>query len=140
MAEYRDQYAKLRAAGAEVAALSVDDVARSRAVTDELKIPFPILCDPRREVVTAFGVLNRGEKGGIAYPAVFVIDRARVMRFRVLETVGARVNPGDLVEMVRSVAGGVEPRALPRPARVWPGAMFLRAIYNSIRRGVKQPR
>ena len=138
MAEYRDHYAELRAAGAEVAALSVDEPARSRAVADDLKLPFTLLCDPRREVVTAFGVFNRAEKGGIAIPSVFVIDRAMVVRFRVLETVGTRVNPGDLVEIVRSVKGGAEPQALPRPARVWPGAMFLRATLNSFRRGIRQ--
>ena len=50
--------------GGQVAALSVDDPTRAEAMHAELQLNFPVLCDSQREVITAWGLLNRGEKGG----------------------------------------------------------------------------
>jgi peroxiredoxin len=138
LADYRDRYAELRGAGAEVVALSVDDRTRSEAMARELELPFPILCDPRREVVERWGLLNRAEKGGIAFPATFVIDRDRKVRFRSLEDVGRRASAPDMLTYVRALAGD-RAAAAPNQTRV-KGAMFLRAIGNMIRRGIKVPR
>jgi len=139
LADYRDRYAELRDAGADVVALSVDDRVRAQAMTRELALPFAILCDPGREVVTAWGLLNRAEKGGIAFPATFLIDRDRKVRYRSLESVGRRVSSDEMVSYVRATGANL-PVAEPRPARLNPGAMFLRAITNALRRGARQPR
>jgi peroxiredoxin len=138
LADYRDRYAELRGAGAEVVALSVDDRTRSEAMARELELPFPILCDPRREVIESWGLLNRAEKGGIAFPATFVIDRDRKVRFRSLENVGRRASAPDMLAYVRALAGDGA-AAAPHQTRV-KGAMWLRAIGNMIRRGIKVPR
>ncbi len=138
MADYRDRYAELRGAGAEVVALSVDDRTRSDAMARDLELPFPILCDPRREVIESWGLLNRAEKGGIAFPATFVIDRDRKVRFRSLENVGRRASAPDMLAYVRALAGDGA-AAAPHQTRV-KGAMWLRAIGNMIRRGIKVPR
>lgn len=141
MAEYRDAYQGLHDAGAEVVAVSVDDAERSAAVKHDLALPFPILSDRNRETVQAFGVFNKGEKGGIAVPSVFVIDRAMTVRFRVIESVATRVRPSDLIAWVRALAQTAEAETLPRPRTINPGLRgFLRAMRNSIRHGVKQPR
>ncbi len=139
MAEYRDRYAELRNAGAEVVALSVDDRTRSEAMARELELPFAVLCDPRREVVERWGLLNRAEKGGIAFPATFVIDRDRKVRFRSLENVGRRVSARDVLAYLRRLEGD-RAAVAPHQTRVKPGAMFLKAIRNAMRRGIKVPR
>jgi thioredoxin-dependent peroxiredoxin len=138
LADYRDRYAEFHSAGAEVVALSVDDRPRSEAMARELELPFPILCDPRREVVERWGLLNRAEKGGIAFPATFVIDRDRKVRFRSLEKVGRRATAPDLLAYLRALAGD-RAAVAPHQKRV-KGAMFRRAIGNMIRRGIKVPR
>ena len=102
-------------------------------------IKFPLLCDTSREVVKKYGLLNSGEKGGIAFPTSFVIDRERVVRFRALEEVASRVSVDQLLELARELGRGVEPKTKPRKSGVFPGLMFLRATMNAMRHGVRSP-
>ena len=139
MADYTEHLEDFRAAGAELVAISVDDTARAEPVRQELGIEFPLLCDTRREVVKAYGLFNARENGGIAFPASFVIDRERVVRFRALEDVASRVNVEQLLELVRELGRGDEPQTKPRKRGVFPGLMFLRATMNALRRGVRSP-
>ena len=139
MADYSQHLEDLRAVGAELVAISVDDAARAEPVRQELGIKFPLLCDSSREVVKRYGLLNSGEKGGIALPASFVIDRERVVRFRALEAVASRVSVDQLLELVRELGRGVEPKTKPRNSGVFPGLMFLRATMNAMRHGVRSP-
>ena len=139
MADYSEHLENLRAAGAQLVAISVDDAARTETVRQELGIKFPLLCDPSREVVKKYGLLNGGEKGGIAFPASFVIDRERIVRFRALEQVASRVNVDQLLDLVRALGRGVEGPPQPRQRGVFPGLMFLRATMNALRHGVRSP-
>ena len=139
MADYSEHLEDFRAAGAELVAISVDDAARAEPVRDELGIKFPLLCDTGREVVKKYGLLNSGEKGGIAFPASFVIDRERIVRFRALEDVASRISVDQLLELVRELGRGVEPQTKPRKRGVFPGLMFLRATMNAMRHGVRSP-
>ena len=139
MADYSEHLDDFRAAGAELVAISVDNAARAEPVRQELGIKFPLLCDTRREVVKAYGLFNARENGGIAFPASFVIDRERVVRFRALEDVASRVNVEQLLELVRELGRGAEPQTKPRKRGVFPGLMFLRATMNALRRGVRSP-
>jgi peroxiredoxin len=137
LADYSQHLEDFRAAGADLVAISVDDAARAEPVRQELGIRFPLLCDTRREVVNAYGLLNTGEKAGIAFPASFVIDRERVVRFRALEDVASRVSVDQLLGLVRTLGNGGATTTQPRKRGVWPGAMFVRATMNALRRGVR---
>ena len=139
MADYSEQLEDFRAAGAELVAISVDDTTRAEPVRQELGIKFPLLCDTSREVVKKYGLLNSGEKGGIAFPASFVIDRGRVVRFRALEEVVSRVSVDQLLDLVHEVGRGAEPQTKPRRRGVFPGLMFIQATMNALRRGVRSP-
>ncbi len=139
MADYSERLEDFRTAGAELVAISVDDAARAESVRQELGLKFPLLCDTRREVVKAYGLLNSGEKGGIALPASFLIDRERVVRFRALEDVASRVSVDQLLELVGELGRGVKPQTKPRKSGVFPGLMFLRATMNAMRHGVRSP-
>ena len=138
MADYEAHYEKFRAAGAGLVGISVDDASRTEPLRREMGIEFPILCDARREVVTAYGLLNKRENGGIAFPATFVLDRDRVVRFRVLEETGSRVEVDALLRFVQGL-GGAGTAVEPKRRGVWPGAMFLRAAMNALRHGVRVP-
>ncbi len=121
MADYSEHLEDLRAAGAELVAISVDDAARTETLRQEFGLKFPLLCDTSREVVKKYGLLNSDEKGGIAFPASFVIDRERVVRFRALEEIGSRVSVDQLPGLVRELVRGArtanqtaQARRLPR--------------------------
>jgi peroxiredoxin len=139
LADYSQHLEDFRAAGAELVAISVDDATRAEPVRQELGIRFPLLCDTRRQVVTAYGLLNSREKGGIAFPAAFVIDRERVVLFRALEEVASRVSVEELLALVRELGRGAGASTTPHKRGVWPGAMFVRATMNALRHGVRSP-
>jgi peroxiredoxin len=139
LADYSEHLEEFRAAGAELVAISVDDAARAEPVRKELGLKFPLLCDTSRAVVKSYGLLNSGEKGGIAFPAAFVIDRDRVVRFRALEEVASRVSVDELLVLVRELGRGAETSTKPHKRGVWPGAMFLHATINAFRHGVRSP-
>ena len=139
MADYSQHLEDFRASGAELVAISVDDATRTELVRQELGIKFPLLCDTRREVVNAYGLLNIREKGGIAFPAAFVIDRDRVVRFRALEEVASRVSVEELLALVRELGRDAAASTTPHKRGVWPGAMFIRATMNALRHGVRSP-
>jgi len=129
-------YHEFRRAGAEVAAISVDPPERSAAMRRDLQLPFTILCDTARKVITEWGLLNPREKGGIAFPATFLIDRHGVVRMREQENTMSRVPPARMLEYLRAMD---EASQAPAPKRrgVSPGLMFLRAIANGFRHGTR---
>ncbi len=120
MAEYADRYRELQAAGADVAALSVDGPDHSEAVRRRYRLPFPILCDTDREVIARWDLYNRAEKGGVARAAVFVLDRDRRVRFVSVDGTATRMRAAEMLEFVR--AGGRPRRRVILPTlREWLG-------------------
>src|SRR5436853_6966377 len=114
-----------------VAALSVDEPQRSRALAAQLQLPFPLLCDPARDVVRAYGLFNAEEKGGIAYPATFVLDRDRTVRFRSLDRTAKRVDLEGLFTFLRSGISSAPP-AVPARSGIIPSARdWLRIVRNA---------
>jgi peroxiredoxin len=81
LADYREHYPEIRSAGASLVAVSVDSCESSEALRTQLSLPFPILCDTERRVVKDWDIYNSRERGGIAKPAVFVIDPNQVVRY-----------------------------------------------------------
>jgi len=74
-----------------VVALSVDGPVDSEAMRAQLGLEFPLLCDTERSVVRAWGLYNARERGGIAVPAVFVVDPDRRIRYRSIDATASRV-------------------------------------------------
>jgi peroxiredoxin len=81
LAEYRDRYDEIRAVGADLVAISIDPPERSQELRSDLGLPFTVLSDVSRIVIRDFGVLNPRERGGVALPSVFIIDRERGVVF-----------------------------------------------------------
>jgi peroxiredoxin Q/BCP len=105
LADYRDHYEEIRAAGAEVAAVSVDPPEKSQALRRELRLPFPILCDTERRVAKEWDIYNPREKGGIAKPAVFVIGSDGVVRYSKVDGVARRIPPSEIVRILSGSEG-----------------------------------
>ena len=136
MAEYRDRYEELRKLGVEVAALSADPPEASEKLREELRLPFPLLADPERRVITSWGLLNPRERGGVAYPAVFVLAPGLRVRYRSLDETAARIQTGGLVEFLRAGSGSGTPKP-PRQAPVLAGPV---EYWKAIRNYLKTPR
>ena len=106
MADYREHYEALLAAGGHVVAVSVDAPEHSEVLRRALRLPFPILCDTERRVVRQWDLYNSRERGGIAKPAVFLFDRDRTLRFGAVDTVVRRVPAAEIVRLVGTGAMG----------------------------------
>jgi peroxiredoxin Q/BCP len=66
--------------GAEVVAISTDDLAGATSIVGRVGIPFPILYNSDGDVVRAYGVYNLlGDS--LAAPATFIIDTDGVVRW-----------------------------------------------------------
>jgi peroxiredoxin len=118
LAAYRDETLAFRKAGARLCAISVDEPPVSAFLRAERGLAFPLLCDPSRAAVDAWGLLERTAHGGAARPATFVIDRAGRVRSRSLDADERRASPEAMLYFVRrgGASGG-------RPLR----ARFVRA-------------
>jgi peroxiredoxin len=138
LAEFGDLCDEFRGLGVHIAALSVDSPEQSDRVRRQYELPFPILCDTKKEVVWAWGMFNAEEKGGIAVPAVVLLGSDRRIRLMMIEGVATRVRAGDLLGFLRSHPVSANPAEdmgshTQRQRVIFPGLVdFGRAIWNSI--------
>jgi peroxiredoxin len=72
-------YQRVKAAGAEVLAISVDSPEKSSKLAAKLEVPFPMLSDPGHKVIDTYGILDPG--GEISRAAVFIVDSKGVVRW-----------------------------------------------------------
>ncbi len=67
----------------------MDPPERARELARKLGLGYPLLADPERQVIRAFGVEDA--ENGIAWPAIFLLDGERKVLWRALaETVQVR--------------------------------------------------
>jgi peroxiredoxin len=98
---YGRRDSEIRSAGAGIVAISVDPPEKSRVVKASWRLPFPVLCDVDQSVITEWGLLNTKEKGGIAFPAVYIIGTDRRVEAQSADTTMSRVNPNSVIEFLR---------------------------------------
>ena len=127
MADYREHYQEIRAAGASVVAVSVDAPDKSEVLRRELRLPFPILCDLERRVIREWDIYNPRARGGIAKPAVFVVERDRTVRYGSVDAVATRVPASEIVRILQAETEGQPVR---RNVYIPRFAEWFRAIRN----------
>jgi peroxiredoxin len=131
LADYRERYPEIRAAGADVTAISVDAPEKSEALRIHLSLPFPILCDTEHRVARNWDIYNSREKGGIAKPAVFIIDAGQVVRYAAVDGVVRRVPAAAIVSLLRSTSKAQPAR---RRAHIPRWSDWISAIRNLMQR------
>jgi peroxiredoxin Q/BCP len=76
--DFRDNIASLQGAGYEVLGISPDSQNNQRKFRDEEHVPYPLLCDPSRKVLEAYGAYGEKKLYGKTVTGVirstFVID------------------------------------------------------------------
>ncbi len=90
-ADIRDNYKRIRKTGTRVFALSVDAPEQSAAVIKEMELPFELLSDVDKQVITEWDLVNPYEHDGIAAPATFVIRPSGIIGLRSLDNPFMRV-------------------------------------------------
>jgi len=78
--DFRDNLASLRSAGYAVLGVSPDTLEAQRTFRDEQQVPYPLLSDPHREVLEAYGAWGEKQSYGKTVIGVirstFVIDES----------------------------------------------------------------
>jgi hypothetical protein len=108
---------RFEAQGLKLAAISYDSPAILKDFAERHNIDFPLLADPRSEIIGAFKVLNTEAKGmtkGMAYPGFFYIDQNGVIREKYFEAKYTnRFTANDVIgrlfpELIEEVSQNVE--------------------------------
>ncbi len=76
-----EDYDKIKQAGADLVAISVDDPSFAWSMGQTTGAKFQLLSDTDHKVIETYGVLNPNEHGGIAHPSVFIVDKEGHIRF-----------------------------------------------------------
>lgn len=88
-------------------AVSVDPPETNAALVASERFPYPILSDPKRELLARLGAVHAGEGPGgsdVAVPTTYVVARdGTVAWMRRASTVRHRPDPDDVLAAVRSV-------------------------------------
>ena len=138
MAGVKKHIDRIEQADTQVVALSVDPPERSAGFREEAKLPFELLCDPDREVVKLYHLLNPHEHDGIAYPAIFVIDPEGRVRYRSLDRTVSRVKLAEVLAFLEKLKAdqGVEEQGGARKAFIFPSpAVMWQIMQNMLFRG-----
>lgn len=74
LASYARRYVEFEKRGAQPAAISVDPPRHNAGMVGKLRVPFPLLSDPKGEVARAYDLWD--ERENVAIPAVVVVARS----------------------------------------------------------------
>jgi peroxiredoxin len=103
-----EDYEKIKQAGAELVAISADEVAYAWSMGQTTGANYQILSDKERKVIKAYGILNTGTniEGGIAHPSVFILDKeGRIRYLHVGKDPGDRPPDEELIVEIKKVSG-----------------------------------
>ena len=76
-----EDYDKIKQAGAELIAVSVDEQSFAWSMAQTTGAKFQILSDAEKKTITEYGIVNAAEHGGIAHPSIFVLDKEGRIRY-----------------------------------------------------------
>jgi len=96
----------IEAAGVQLIGVSYDAPATSAAAATKLSLTYPLLSDTGSKVIDAYGIRNAEAKGkaeGVAHPVVFIVDRAGVIRAKLMRD-GYRDRP-ESAEIIAAAKG-----------------------------------
>lgn len=143
MAEFAELSDAFRAADVRLAALAVDPPDRSEAVRLRYGLQFPIFCDTERSVVREWNLFNPEERGGVAVPAIFLLDPGLRVLCAIQGTVVSRVRASDMLLFVRerTVASGGATSQLPRNRMIFPRLQeWAAALSDELSRRIRRSR
>ncbi len=102
-----EYYERIRGAGVELYAISVDPPEVSERLRQRLSVPFTFLSDSQGRILDAIGIRHVGGHDGkdIAYPAQILVDRHGVIRWTFRgDSYRQRANPEEVLEAIARLA------------------------------------
>jgi peroxiredoxin Q/BCP len=101
-----EDYEKIKQAGADLLAISVDKPEFAWSMSQTTGAKFQLLSDVDHKVIEAYGIFNANEHNGIAFPSTFVLDKTGVIRYMYVgRTPTDRPPDESILDQVKKVAG-----------------------------------
>lgn len=98
----RDNENALKAKGFEIIGVSADSVQRQKNFSTKNNLPFPLIADEEKKIITAFGVWGRKKFMGKEYDGIirttFIIDENGVIE-NVIEKVKTKEHSKQILEL-----------------------------------------
>jgi len=101
--EIRDRHKEIRSVNANVVGVSPQSQSSHDRFRDRYELPFPLLADPQKHVIRAYGV--NGPMGMGVRRTTFLINQNKQIEKRVVADFGVKQH-SDLVDQVVSDLGG----------------------------------
>ncbi len=83
---FRDQLGEFESLNAKVFAISADSPFTNAVFKEKNALPFPLLCDPSKDTLRAYGIVWRDFAGipgwTVATRSVFVLDKDGIVRYK----------------------------------------------------------
>ena len=92
MAEFEKHYRKITDWHAKVFGISVDTVEENKKLKSDLSLSFEIISDKNRKVIKDWHILNTRERGGIAYPNLYILNSQREIIFHSSDRLASRAD------------------------------------------------
>jgi len=86
----QENYEKIRAAGAELFAISSENVSLTKGTVQKEGLTYPVLADNKKEAINAYNVLDQ-RNTTIARPASFIISQEGIVAWKSLDAPAERV-------------------------------------------------
>ena len=106
LCSYNDELSQFSNVGAQVLAVSHQDIASHETFSGKHKFGFPLLSDPDKKVLSDYGVVGFA---GLPRRSVFVIDPNGVVKYVHRALVGVTFRPvKELIEAVANAQAGIQ--------------------------------
>lgn len=109
LGELQQDYAAIKAEGAELLAISTDNAAQAKKAIEDVKrhagveIEFPLLADPELKTIDAYNARDP-LNGRIARPMTYIVDESGVIRWKFLDVrVGNRLKGERIVAELKGL-------------------------------------
>ena len=100
-----EDYDKIKQAGADLVAISVDKPEFAWSMSQTTGAKFQLLSDTDHKVIEAYGVFNANEHDGIAFPSTFILDKRGTIRYMYVGKVPTDRPPDDaIIDQVKKIA------------------------------------
>lgn len=108
LSNLQSHLADFKAQNAAIVAVSADDVAHAKETIGMHGLGFPVIPDTQKKLIHAFGVGNIS-KQGLAWPAVFVIDKQGIVRLGYASADGHRMHSNEILPVLSKLTGKPSP-------------------------------
>ncbi len=86
----QENYESIQTTGAELFAISSDDIETTKRTIDNIGLSFSVLADTNKDVINAYNVLDQTDTS-IARPAAFIISSDGKVAWKSIDTQNERV-------------------------------------------------